>query len=222
MSNLLTMAPTFSVYELRLGEVAEYTAAVKPYLVEKPAALRVFIDGSIVLAVTYLEDFLRSLVGSAARQREAALRKYLTENGKDTDKAEARTCDLIALVRMAKNRLSFRRDGASINGIFGAMFGCSPWPSDDVRDIILDLVLVRVVIVHSGSADVGIGGVGGYAKQLRRSDVFTIRSYGEFTTYRIDPLKALHLYHEALVALQSQAHHLREQLVTSTRWQGLP
>jgi hypothetical protein len=82
----------------------------------------------------------------------------------------------------------------------------------------MDLVLVRVMIVHSGSADVGIGGLGEYAKQLRRSDVFTVRSYGELTTYRIDPMKALLFYREALVALKSQVDYLREQLVKGDRW----
>lgn len=203
----------FTSYEMRLAEVVDYTAAVMPYIVEKPTSLRVFIEGSIVLSVAHLEDFLQSLVGTAAPQREPALRKYLSERGNDADRTRAKTCDLVALVRMAKNRLSFKKNGASIIGIFDAVFGSAPWPSDGIRDVILDLVRLRNMIVHAGSAEVGIGSAGQYAKQLSRAEVLTIQSYGDFTTSRVNPLKALYFYREALIALQAQVNHLREHLL---------
>jgi hypothetical protein len=222
MASPRLLETTFACYEMDLAEVVEYTSAVMPYIVEKPTSLRVFMNGSIVLSVAHLEDFLRSLVGTAGHLREGALRTYLAQYGNDADKDRVKTCDLIPLVRMAKSSLSFKKGGVPISRIFDAVFHCSPWPSDAVRDVILDLVFVRNMIVHSGSAEVGVGGVGAHAKQFRRADVFTIRSYGEFTTYRIDPLRTLRFYHQALMALKSQVDHLRVQIVKSDGWLHSP
>jgi len=74
------------------------------------------------------------------------------------------------------------------------------------------------MIVHSGNAEVGIGEVGNYAAQVRRSDVFTVTSYGEFHIYRIDPHKALLLYQDAMQAVKALVDYLREQLVTNDGW----
>jgi hypothetical protein len=48
------LAAQFTGYERRLGEVANYASAVMPYLKKEPGSLRVFIDGVIVLSVSYL------------------------------------------------------------------------------------------------------------------------------------------------------------------------
>ena len=102
--------------------------------------------------------------------------------------------------------------------IFDALFGCSPWPSAEVRDVILDLVTVRNMIVHQGAAEVGDEGVGPYAHQFRRADLFNVRHYGEFSIHEIDPLKALLFYRDALPQMQAQAHILSEKLVKSDEW----
>jgi hypothetical protein len=224
MSEVLSLETALTGYDMRLGQLGEYTKAVLPQIVAKPALLRVFIDGTIVLSVAHFEDFMRGLVGAGTRYREAALRKHFTTHGNDSEKAQAPDCDIFELVRMAKRRVSFKERFARTEKIFNLMFGCSAWPSESARDVIFDLVLVRNMIVHQGSADLRIGGDGTaqYAEQLHRTDVFKVTSYGEFTIYRIEPLKALVFYGDAATALQAQIEHLREHLVRSDGWLRLP
>jgi len=216
------MTTALDGYNSRLREMAEYNTAVLPYIAERRAGLRVLVEASIVLSVAYLDDFLKALVGTAAPHREKALRRYLTKNGSDEAKRQARTCDLLTLVKIAKSRLSFQKGGASIDGIFRAEFGFSPWPSEEVRDVILDLSLVRNMIIHAGSAEVGVGDVGQYARQIRSADVFTVSRYDELVIHRVDPFKALKFHHAALTVLVTQVDYLRKQLVESNEWLKAP
>ena len=213
--NVSNLQGPFVVYDMRLDEVAQYVGDVQPYIVKNPKALRVLIHGTIVLSVGYLEDFLRSLVGSAARDREAALRTYMTERTTDAaEKRRVKSYDLRELVRRAKSTLSLSKgEGTSVSKMFDALFGCSAWPSDAVRDGILDLVTVRNMIVHQGEAEVGDRGVAAYADQFRRADLFKIRHYGEFSIHEIDAMKALLFYAEVLPDLQAQIKYLRDRLV---------
>lgn len=222
MSKLPTLESPFFFYQRRLSGAAAYIEAVTPYVVQNPASLRVLVDGSIVLAIAYLEDFLGSILGLASHHRQAALRRFFGKHGSTDERARAATCDLPALIGMARRRLSFKKQGAPIERIFSVLFGCSPWPSDGVRDVVLDLVLIRHMIVHAGGAEAGIGRTRQYAAQLRRTEVLTVRAYGEYSTYHVDPWKALLLYRDAMVALESLLHHLRKELVESDRWQLLP
>jgi len=139
------------------------------------------------------------------------------------EKKRVKSYDLRELVRRAKSTLSLSKgEGASVSKMLDALFGCSAWPSDAVRDGILDLVTVRNMIVHQGDAEVGDSGVAGYAGQFRRADLFKVRHYGEFSIHEIDSMKALLFYGEVLPNLQAQAEHLRERLVKSDEWMSLP
>lgn len=209
----------FFGYNTRFAGLESYTKAVVGYVLQLPLAEReracgVFAQGSIVLAIAYLEDFLQGLIGMATRPREKALRRYLAKDGTPDHRAKVTACSIPELVKFAKARISFRQ-GKRIESIYQAVFACSPWPSDDVRDLIMELARVRHVIVHSGSADVGIEDVGPYVSQLRRAaDVFNVRTYGEFTTYTFNAEAALRFFMTALMAMQSQKDHLRKSLAT--------
>jgi hypothetical protein len=222
MSQLPTMEAPLFFHEQRLQEAISYMQAVTPCIAGKPALLRVFVDSSIVLAVAQLEAFLRSLVGTAAHVRHAALRKHLARNASRHEQAQVRTCDLQQLVRLAGRRVSFENQGKAIDRLFAVLFGCSPWPSHDQRDVVVDMAMVRNMIVHHGGTDVGLGDVGQYARQVRRSDVLTVRRYGDLAVYEVDSPKALLLYRDAMQALVAQTYHLREQLVKSDAWRQLP
>lgn len=208
----------FGAYQLHLRGAVDYLEAVFPVVQKRPEALKVFVNGSIVLMVAYLEEFLRSLVGTSAELREATLRKHLSTLGNDAEKARALNCDRPTLVRMAKRRLSFKKDGAAISNMFDALFGCSPWPSESAKEAILDLAHVRHLIIHEGDAEVGLGEPGATARQLRRKDVFATTSYGDWTIYRINPVNALLLYRDALTGLLAQHDHLRRRLVEDDSW----
>jgi hypothetical protein len=212
MASALDLRPTFSIYEMRLGSVTAYVRAVTPIIAVESASLGIFLEGSLLLIVADLEHFLKGLVGSAARNKESALRRHLAKNADEAAQTRIRRSDIFALVQLAKSRVSFERNAAPLDGIFRAMFDCVVWPSEEVRKVLLDLYLVRNMIAHTGGADVGIGGEGGYAKQLRRADVFVVRSYGEFSAYHLDPLKALLFFQDALVAVRDLFEHLRKHL----------
>jgi Domain of unknown function (DUF4160) len=44
---------------------------------------------------------------------------------------------------MVRRRVSFEDGGRRLDNLFKLIFTCSVWPSDDVRDVVLDLVLLR-------------------------------------------------------------------------------
>ncbi len=208
----------FNSYERRFGEISTYFKAIQPCLAPRRDAYGVFAQSIIVLAVADFEDFLHSLVGLAVHHREDALRKYLGTVGKPEQRAQVRNSDLPTLSRIARNHVSFKDQGARIDRFFKALFGCSPWPSEEVRSTVMDLVLVRSFIVHSGSAEVGIGRAGEYAAQIWRAGVLTLKSYSEFHIYRLDAQGALGLYTEAMKAISTLFYRLREQLVANDDW----
>jgi hypothetical protein len=158
------------------------------------------------------------VVGASAQYIEPTIRSYLIETGHEHERERAKSCDRRALVAIVSNRLSFKKRGASIERMFNAFFGVPPWPSEDVRSDLLDLVLVRHMIVHGRGEEVGGGGPGEYGKQLRYPGLLIVTSYGEFTTCRIDPPQALAFYGHALRALKAQVEHLRKELVDDDRW----
>jgi hypothetical protein len=154
-----------------------------------------------------MEDFLASLVGSAARDREAELRQHLSKGLTEQERTTVRTCDIPVLVQMAKRRVDFRKKGARLEGLFQVTFSCSPWPDVDTLTTINDLVLVRQVIVHQGGGDLG-----SYANQVRQPGLFTVRDYQGLKVYWLAHLQVLILYREALSALNAQLQYLERVL----------
>jgi hypothetical protein len=142
-----------SRYAERLEDTIRYVDVMSRVIVQHPEVLRVFSESSFVLAVAYYEDFLRSLLSFGARYRKPQLRKHLVKGTKPEEQAHIRTCDLPALIHVLRQRLSFKKDARSIDGLFVAIFGMSAWPSTEVRDRILDLV-VRPAGAGEAGADV--------------------------------------------------------------------
>jgi hypothetical protein len=216
------LATAFYGFDTRIGDLTFYTKAVTDSVLQLPLdqrerAGRVFAEGIIVLAIAHLEDFLQGVVGMAARPREKALRRFLAKDGTPEYRAKLKECAIPELVKLAKKRITFKQ-GKGIEALYRAVFGCSPWPpDDDTREVLMDLARVRHVIVHNGSADVGIEDVGPYVSQLRlAADVFNVRTYGEFTTYTLKAIEALRFYMRALLAMQSLKNHLQGTLGTDT------
>ena len=148
-----------------------YVDVVSPAITANVAQLPIFVESIVVLTVAYMEDFLTSLVGSAAREREVELRKHLSNGLTEQGRITVITCDIPVLMQMAKRRVDFRRKGARLESLFQVMFGCSPWPDVDTLTTINDLVLVRQVIVHQGGGDLG-----SYANQVRQPKLVSLPS----------------------------------------------
>jgi len=93
------------------------------------------------------------------------------------------------------------------------LFGFAPWPDRDVYELICDLVLLRNVFVHEGEAVLA-----DHATQAYRSGLFTSKSYGEFTVYRVDYGHALILLRDATVGLKRQVEYIRAELFSRPEW----
>ena len=202
-----TFAPTFHIYRDKISKMAAYVDVVSPAITANVAQLPIFVESIVVLTVAYMEDFLTSLVGSAAREGEVELRKHLSNGLTEQERTTVLTCDIPVLVQMAKRRVDFRRKGARLESLFQVMFGCSPWPDVDTLTTINDLVLVRQVIVHQGGGDLG-----SYANQVRQPGLFTVRDYQGLKVYWLAHMQVLILYREALLALNAQLQHLERVL----------
>src|SRR5688572_13023220 len=115
---------------------------------------------------------------------------------------------------MVRRRVSFEEGGKRLDNLFKLVFVCSVWPSDAHRELVLDLVLLRNLIVHSNGQDWSQDGVHqpAYALQFRRADVLAVRRYGDLATYSVDRHKALRFLHEAVQAIVDQAKYLEGQL----------
>jgi hypothetical protein len=63
------------------------------------------------------------------------------------------------------------------NRVFRLILRCSVWPSNEVRDVVLDLALLRNLIVHNSRQDWSQDGVmpAAYAAQFRGADVLSAR-----------------------------------------------
>src|SRR5207247_2585383 len=146
----------------------DYLNAMSPCIEKQPQAFALFVESLTITAVTVHEHFLASLVAGAAHHRHAALRKHFAEEGNDNEKKVAADCDLRALIRLAKRRLSFKKGGARMATLFELLFGLSPWPSQVVHHTILDLVLARNIFVHEGPAVLGE-----HAEQAHRPGLFS-------------------------------------------------
>jgi hypothetical protein len=202
-----TFAPTFQVYRDKIGKMGQYLDVVSPVITANAAQLPIFVESIVVLTVAYMEDFLASLVGSAAREREVELRTHLSKGLTEQERTTVMTCDIPVLVQMAKRRVDFRRRGARLENLFQVMFGCSPWPDADTLTTISDLVLVRQVIVHQGGGDLG-----SYANQVHQPDLFAVRDYQGLKVYWLAHTQVLILYRQALSALNAQMQYLERVL----------
>ncbi len=118
--------------------------------------------------------------------------------------------------------MSFQKGGNRLDGVFRLVFRRTVWASPEVRDVLLDLVLLRNFIVHSDTADwsqqdsvLATDGT-----QFRVADVLATKKYGEFTVYRVDHYKALLFIKEAVLALVEQFKYLEASVVHDLAWLG--
>jgi len=104
----------------------------------------------IVTVVADLEGIINCVVGVGAAHREQEFREFLAKQGSELEKPIARTCSLGDLMRFACKRVSFKDRAKRLLRISHVLFDTDPWPDEDTRRYLLDLIRVRNIIVHAG------------------------------------------------------------------------
>jgi hypothetical protein len=214
--NRPSLQSAFQTVQRRMVALLEYASAVTPAIKDDIRHLPELADSVIVLAVSRLESFFVDVVSLGTRHRENMLRRHFAKHGQKS----ALYCDLPTLVKMVRRRVSFEDGGRRLDNLFRLMFGCSVWPTDSVRDLVLDLVLLRNFIVHSSGQDWSHEGVvpADYAAQFSRGDLLSVRRYGTYAVYSVDSHRALLFMREAMLGLVEQLKYLEQRLVHDMSW----
>jgi hypothetical protein len=204
------LSAAFQTARRRMTQLLDFANAAAPAVRERPDLLPELADSVVVLAVARLDEFFRHLLSLGTRHRQAAVRKHFAKHGHQ----RARTCDLPTLVKLVRQRISFEDGGKRLDNLFRLIFECSAWPSDQVRDVVLDLVLLRHFIIHSSGQDWSQDDVStaAYAAQFRRADVVSVRRYQDLAVYSVDHYKALVFLRDAVSAVVAQLQYLEERL----------
>jgi hypothetical protein len=80
------------------------------------------MESATVMMVTFLEEYLNSLVSVATLYREAASRAYLAANGSSEERGQSQTCNVGTLIRIMQRRVSFKQRARRLENIFGFLF----------------------------------------------------------------------------------------------------
>jgi hypothetical protein len=197
-------------------QLLEYATTVAPLVAQDPKLLPELADSVVVLVVARIDGFFSDMVSLGTRHRERVVRKHFHKKGHEG----ARSCDLPTLVKLVRSRISFENGGKRLDNLFRLIFRCSVWPSNEVRDVVLDLALLRNLIVHNSGQDWSQDGVmpAAYAAQFRGADVLSARQYGKFAVYSVDHYKALLFVRKATLCVVDQLKYLEERIVRDMSW----
>lgn len=214
--NRPSLESAFQAIRLRTVTLLEFASAATPVVNADLRFLPELADSVVVLSVARLDGFFSDVVSLGTRHCQSRLRRHFDKHGHKN----ARTCNLPTLVKLARRRVSFEEGGKRLDNLFHLMFQCSVWPSEEARDLVLDLVLLRNFMVHSRGQDWSHDGVvpPDYASQFRRADVLDVRRYGELAVYSVDPLRALKFVQTATMAIIEQLKYLEQRLVHDMAW----
>jgi hypothetical protein len=115
-----------------------------------PDVLQTLQEMVIVGVAAYLDDFLNCMVGLASAHREREFRDFLAAHGDDPERAASQSCSLGELMRFARRRVTFKERGKKLAGICQLLLDAAPWPDEETRRYVCDLVRVRNIVVHHG------------------------------------------------------------------------
>jgi hypothetical protein len=144
-----SLESAFHTIKRRMAALLEYANVALSAIKDEPTLLAEHADSVIVLAVSRLDWFFQDVVSLGVRHRDHVLRRHFAKHGHKN----AMGCDLPTLVKMLRRRVSIKDGGSRLDSIFRLMFRCSVWPTDEIRDTVLDLVLLRNFIVHGSGQD---------------------------------------------------------------------
>lgn len=214
--NRPSLQSAFDTAAKNMVALLEYATAAAPALSSDVRLLEELSDSVVVLAAARIDSVFVHVVSLGARHKESTLRTHFVAHGHP----EASSCNLPTLVKLVRRRVSFEKGARRLSNVFRLMFNCELWPSDAVRDTVLDLVLLRNMLVHNDGTDVDHDGeiTADYATQFKRADVLSVSRYGTMAIYRVDRYKALLFVREALTAVVEQLQCLENHLVKDMSW----
>jgi hypothetical protein len=139
-------------YAHQIERLNAFTQAVQdPIAATRDQAVRRTLQEMLIVAVVaHLEEFLTCVIGLASFYREREFRDFLAVEGNEHEKAASQTCNAAHLMRLARRRVTFKKGGKPLARIFEVLLDSRPWPNDDTRRYVCDLVRVRNIIVHQG------------------------------------------------------------------------
>lgn len=210
----------FSVYLEKFPRMTDYTAAVTPHLSDAPAGIPLFIDSTVVLMMAWHEEFLKSIVANGILRKQNEARAYFAANGDPDERGRASGCSLAELLQMGRRRVTFKKRGAAAERVFFYLFGFSLWPSDQVRDQIVDLNVLRQLVVHHGGTVLGDS----YWDQLTDKSLVETTQYDSLPPIlRIDYHRCLTGFlKDAFLALAGQAFFVRGEMLKRPEWRYVP
>ena len=138
-------------YTHQVERLDVYLAAVKTPVEERGVdAFEFLLESSVVMMVSFLEEFRISVVKIGAFYREDDVRQYLQEKGSPEEQRLAPTANGVTLGRLMATRVSFKKQARRLETVFEFLFDFAPWSDQPSARLIRDLVRVRNVIVHAG------------------------------------------------------------------------
>ena len=202
----------FHLYDSHFGALDDYLGAILPILMGKPQVLPMFVESTVVLIQAWHEDFLKSIVSTAAREKEADTREYFRKHGRK----DALSCDLPRLLKMARGRIKFDDRGEAIADIFARLLGFAPWPDEEVRNMFVDFNFLRQFIVHHSDGVLGDD----YFLQFTDKTLLSVKQYeGLPAIRRVAHGRVLIFIKEFLdTAVKIQNLHIRTEMLSRPEW----
>jgi hypothetical protein len=216
--DLASLQNTFHTVQRQTVQLIDFARLVVPIVKDNPKYAQELSDSLVVLVVVRLEAFYSALLSHGARHREGAVRRHLAKNGHP----DAKACIFPHLVRLVRTQVSFKKEGAKLDRLCRVMFGQPLWVSDEARDVILDLILLRNLIVHNAGGDWSQDDVmeATYGTQFRVCDALRVSRYGEFVVYNVDHYKSLQFMQTAILSIVKELQYLEEHVVNNLAWVG--
>ena len=200
----------FNRFSFQINKMGKYVSITIP-IVEKlkdEDIMQFALEYILLRIVSFIEEFLGCIILIGGCWQEALLRSYFLDFGSDKAKTDVQGgCNLGSLIHYAKSEISFKNNAKKIERIFRHLFGLSPFPDQKTKDIILDMVLVRNIIIHEGGWPSEQ-----HFRQVRTSGAIKISrtikmSAGETSFYKLEITDKKFVLN-AVMAVQSLMQHL--------------
>lgn len=153
MSSIDQYSACFNRFSFQLKKMGKYVSKIFP-TIEKTNdddITQFGLESILIRIPSFLEEFFGCIILIATGRKEKLMREYFLVNGSDKAKQDIKKgCNLGTLVKHAKSEISFKDEAKKIERIFNHLYSISPFPDKTTKDIILDMVLVRNIIIHEG------------------------------------------------------------------------
>lgn len=151
MSSIDQYSACFNRFAFHLDKTVKYVSKVFPKIENTNDMMQFGLENILIRISSFLEEFLGCIILIATGRNEKLVRNYFQVNGSDQVKQDIKKgCNLGTLVKHSKSEISFKDEAKKIERIFNHLYSMSPFPDKNTKDMILDMVLVRNIIIHEG------------------------------------------------------------------------